>query len=213
LRLGAILAGVLLISATGYAAPVRSIDPKAEQVISRSRTTAATYTIYWRVRYSEGSGTPDHAWGATFRDGPLLRVEDVRSRAVADCAAVKGTQFDLSVGRDDYQIGRKVAQRYCGIDADRKVRSARWLGQKPGTFGLVDEVEIVDEDGTFTYQVAAKGELVGVASTWRGTNSTSVAEPMLIEYGVPTGDLFSRLSLASSKVPKAIQSRGSRPGH
>lgn len=201
---------MLLVVATGHAAPPGSIDPKAEEVISRSRTTTATYTIYWRVRYAEGAGKPDYAWGATFRKGSLVRVEDVQSRAVVDCAAVKGTQFNLGVGRDNYQIGKKVAQKYCGIDADRKMRAARWLGQKPGKVGLVDEVEIIDEDGTFTYQVAAGGELVGVTSKSRGTNFMVVAEPMSMEYGVPAGDLFSRMSLARSQVPKTVQSRASR---
>ena len=210
MRLAAALAGVLLVSAVGHAALPLSIDPKAEEVIARSRTTTATYTAYWRVRYS-GPGKPDYAWGATFRKGSLVRVEDVQSRAVADCATGKGTEFSLGVGRDDYQIGKKVAQRYCGIDADRKIRSARWLGQKPGKFGPVDEVQIVDEDGTFTYQVGPGGELIGVTSKWRSTNYLVVAERMSFEYGVPEGDLFSRLSLASSKVPKLIQSRGSRP--
>jgi hypothetical protein len=204
---------MLLIAAAGHAAPPTSIDPKAEEVITRSRTADVTYTIYWRIEYSDGSGTVDHAWGATFRKGSSVRVEDVDSRAVADCAAVTGTQFNLGVSRADYQLGKKVAQRYCGIDSDRKVRSARWLGQKPGKFGPVDEVEIVDEDGTFTYQVGSKGELLGVVSAWRGFKSLTVAEPMSIEYAVPGGDLFSRKSLASSKVPKIMQGKGARAEH
>ena len=209
MRLKAISAASLFVATIGNAAPP-ALDPKAEAVIERSRTTTATYTIFWRVIYSQGSGTPDYAWGATFRKGSLVRAEDLGSRAVADCTAGTATQFAVSIGQHDYQIGKKIAQRYCGIDADRKVRSTRWLGQKPSKFGLVDEVEIVDEDGTFTYQVAPAGELVGVTTSWRGSKDTVVVEPMSIEYAVPGGDLFSRMSLANSKVPKTIQSRASR---
>ena len=201
---------LLFVATIGNAArPV--LDPKAEEVIARSRTTPTTYTIFWRILYSQGSGgSPEYSWSATFRKGPLVRIEDSRWRAVADCAAGSGTRFYVSIGRNDYESGKKIAQAYCGIDIDRKTRSTRWLGQKPSKFGLVDEVEIVDEDGTFTYQVAPAGELVGVTTSWRGGKETVVAEPMSIEYDLPTGDLFSKMSLANSWVPKAIQSRASR---
>ena len=76
-----------------------------------------------------------------------------------------------------------------------------WLGRR---------VEIEDEDGIFIYRVAPAGELVGVISSARGSKNMTVVEPMSIEYAVPTGDLFSRMSLVNSKVPKAIQSRASR---
>ena len=209
MRLATTMFASLLVATVGNAAQP-ALDSKAEEAIARSRTTTATYTIFWRVRFSESSGTPDYAWGVTFRKGPLVRVEDVRRRAVADCAAGTGTSFYLSFARNDYESGKKIAQAYCGIDADRKVRSTRWLGQEPTRFGLVDEVKIEDEDGIFIYQVAPKGELVGVTSSARGSRNMTVVEPMSIEYAVPTGDLFSRMSLVNSKVPKAIQSRASR---
>ncbi len=210
MKLSAIFYASLFVAAIGHSAqPV--LDLKAEDVIARSRTTTAVYTIYWRVHYSQGSvGSPEYAWGATFRKGPLVRVEDLKRRAVADCAAGTGTSFYLSIGRSDYESGKKIAQRYCGIDTDRKIRSTRWLGQKPSKFGTIDEVEIVDEDGMFVYQIAPAGELVGVKTSWRGSKDTVLVEPMLIEYGLPSGDLFSRMSLANSKVPKTIQSRASR---
>ena len=201
---------LLFVATTGNAArPV--LDPKAEEVIARSRTTPKTYTIFWRIHYSQGSGgSPEYSWSATFRKGPLVRIEDNRWRAIADCAAGRGTRFYVSFGRNDYESGKKIAQAYCGIDTDRKIRSTRWLRQKPSKFGLLDEVEIVDEDGTFIYQVAPDGELVGVTTSWRGSKDLVVAEPMSIEYGLPTGDLFSRMSLAKSHVPKTVQSRASR---
>lgn len=210
MRLQAIPAALLFVATIGNAAQP-ALDPKAEAVIERTKTTPATYTIFWRVIYSQGSGgSPEYDWGATFRKGPLVRVEDLKRRAVADCAAGTGTSFYLSIGRNDYESGKKIAKTYCGIDTDRKIRSTRWLGQKSSNFGLVDEVEIIDEDGTFTYQIAPAGELVGVTTSWRGSKDTVVVEPMSVEYAVPAGDLFSRMSLANSKVPKAIQSRASR---
>ena len=186
------------------------IDAKAEAVIARSRNSTVTYTIYWRVSSSNAGGKPDYAWAATFRKGSLARLEDVQSRVVADCAAGTGTLFDLGVGHDDYRVGKKVAQAHCGVNSDRRVRSTRWLGEKDGKFGRVDEVEIVDEDGTFTYQVGADGALLGVMSRMRGSQKITVAEPMKFERTVPSGDIFSRLSLANSKVPKQAQSRAAR---
>jgi len=207
-----IAATMLLAAIAGDITQTEPIDSKAEEVIARTRTIASTYTIYWRVRIAGNSLEPEYAWGATFRRGALLRVEDLRSRAVADCSSGTGTQYYHSVGRNDYSVGRKIAERYCGIDADRKIRSTRWLGQKDSKFGLVDELRVVDEDGTFTYQVTAAGEVVGVTSVFRGSTVAVVAEPMSFEHNVPAGDLFTRTSLATSKVSRAIQSQGSRAG-
>ncbi len=196
----------------GVASAADIVDPKAEEVVARSRTTTATYTIYWRVQISDGGAKPNFAWGATFRKGTLVRVEDTGSRAVADCATMKGFQSVVSIG-NEHSNGHKIAQHFCGIDSDRRVRSARWLGQKQGEFGLVDEVQIIDEEGTFIYQVAADGALMGVSSTSRVSGFVVVAEPMSFDLRVPAGDLFSKMSLASSRVPKVIQSQASRPIH
>ena len=207
-----ISATILLAAITGDLIPTLPVDARAEEVTARTRTTESTYTIYWRVRIAGKSSEPAYAWGATFRRGSLLRVEDSRSRAVADCSVGTGTKYYHSIGRNDYSVGRKVAERYCGIDADRKVVSISWLGQKDSKYGLVDEVRVVDEDGTFDYQVTAAGEVVGVTSTFRGSTVAVVVEPMSFEHNVPAGNLFSRTSLATSKVAKAIQSQGSRAG-
>jgi hypothetical protein len=211
LRIRAIAAALLVATTASTAASGGSLDPKADEVIARSRAATSTYAIYWRVRTTSGVKDVDHAWGATFRQGSLVRVEDARSRAIADCATMKAAQFSISIGRSEYSNGPKIAKRYCGIDADRKVRSARWLGQKQGQFGLIDEVEVIDEDGTFTYQVASGGELVGITASYRGSGYEIVAEPMSIERNIPAGDLFSRSSLTQSRVPKLIQNQGSRP--
>ncbi|WP_309602044.1 hypothetical protein [Sphingomonas sp.] len=202
--LAAMLAAILPASVAG----AQSLDPAAEAVLSRARSSTSTYTIYWRVQRSDG-GSLEFNWGATFRKGSLVRVEDVASRAVADCAVGKGMQSYISIGYE-YSAGPKIARRYCGIDSDRRVRATRWVGQKQGQFGLVDEVEVVDEDGTFTYLVTVGGEVVGVTGRLRGSSTTIVAEPMSFDRTVPPGDLFSRLSLASSRVPKIVQSQGAR---
>ena len=210
MRFRLLFTGFLMIAGAASAEQSSPVDGKAEEVIARSRNSTATYTIYWRVSYSNAGGKPDYAWSATFRKGSLVRLEDVQSRVVADCAAGTGTLFDLGVSHDNYRVGKKVAQASCGIDSDRRVRSARWLGEKDGKFGRVDEVEIVDEDGTFIYQVGAEGELLGINFRSRGFKEITAAEPMKFERTVPSGDIFSRLSLANSKVPKQAQSRAAR---
>lgn len=205
-------ATILLAAIAGDAKPTALLDPKAEEVIARTRASQSTYTIYWRVRSAGKASEPYYAWGATLRRGSLLRVEDTRWRVIADCAAGTGTSYYHSIGRNDYTVGRKVAAQYCGIDADRKTRSTQWLRQKVSNFGLVDEVRVVDEDGTFDYLVTAAGEVVGVTAIYRGSTDAVVVEPMSFEHTLPTGDLFSRMSLARSVVPKVVQSRGSRAG-
>ena len=205
----AIMVALFLAATANGVTAAEPLDAKAEEVITRARTTASTYTIFWRVRIADPSSKTEYAWGATFRRGPLVRVEDLSWRAVADCAADTGTQYRLSIG-NDYLVGSKVAKRNCGINEDRKI-SAHWLGQKESKFGLVDVVRVVNQDGTDTYQVTAAGEVVGVTSTFRGSKVAVVAEPRSFERGVPDGDLFSRRSLATSMVPKKIQNQGSRP--
>lgn len=201
---------LLMAAFASEVGPETSLDPKAEEVIARSRATDATYTIYWRVSVVGGASGSYHAWGATFRQGALLRVEDMRSRAVADCSTGTVTQYGLSIGRDDYSYGTKVAKRYCGIDADRKVISTRWLGRKDGNFGPVDEIQVVDKDGTSLYQVTESGVVVRVHTTSRESDVTVAVEPISFEFSVPNGDLFSRKSLGTSRVSKQLQSRGAR---
>jgi hypothetical protein len=193
------------------AAHAESLDPKAEEVIARTRATTATYTIYWRVGGTDGSSKPDYNWAATFHRGSLHRFESKAWRVVADCAAGTGTKFYVSMGGHDYSTGAKIAKQYCGINADRDVLSSVWLGQKEGKFGEVDEIRIVDRDGTSTYQVTADGIVVGITTGEPGTNYVAVVEPIALERDLPSGDVFSRKSLASSFVPKVIQSQGSRP--
>jgi hypothetical protein len=206
--LRAIFAAMLLSATASDIAFAEPLDPKAEEVIARARTPESTYTIFWRVRIADPSSKTEYAWGATFRRGSFVRMEDLRWRVVADCSAGTGTQYHLSIG-NDYLTGSKVAKRHCGINEDRKL-SARWLGQQESKFGLVDLVQVVNQDGTDTYQVTAAGEVVGVTSTYRGSNVTVVAEPTSFERSLPDGDLFSRRSLATSMVPKKVQSEGSR---
>lgn len=208
----AIRAAMLLLAGVSGVACAESRDPKAEEVIARARTTQSTYTIYWRIRVADTSSKPEYAWAATFRRGPLVRMENLEARAVADCNAGTGTQYHLTIN-NDYLVGSKVAKRYCGINEDRKISSTRWLGQKESEIGLVDEVQVVNQDGTNTYLITGAGEIVSVISTFRGSNVAVVAEPMVFERSVPAGDLFSRRSLASSMVPKKLQSQASRAEH
>jgi hypothetical protein len=188
-----------------------AFDPKAQVVIQRTQSSSATYTIYWRNYGTYGGTKTDYAWGATFRQGPLLRYENRDKRVIADCAAGTATRFYDSIGRNEYASGPKIAKTYCGVDSALGLLSAEYLGQEQSRFGLVDKIRVADRDGTHVYLVTSEGIIVGIASNYQRSKYTIIAEPMSFDPGLPNGDLFSRKSLTSSKVSKAIQSQGSRP--
>jgi hypothetical protein len=200
-----------VLAALAGASSAESIDVKAQEVIDRSRSSTATYTVYWRVRSTERLGKPDYSWAATFSSGSRRRVENGTGRVVVDCAAGTGLQFVPGIGTGQYLGGKKVAQRNCGINAEFPIRLAKWLGQKESKFGLVDEVEVTDQEGTATYLVTAAGEIVGSTSTYAGSKYITVAEPMHFDRSVPSDKIFSKASLSNSSVPRSIQSRASRP--
>ena len=197
-----------VISSSAYSA--ERLGPKVADIIERTRTSTSTYTVYWRVRGTDGFAKPDYSWAAVFQAGPLRRVENKDGRVIVDCAAGTGVQFLPSIGHGEYSHGPKIAKRNCGIDTEHPILSAEWLGQRQTKFGLVDEVRIVRKEKTSTYEVTSAGELVGMTASYPGTKYVSVADPMLFERIVP-GDLFSKKSLATSMVPKIVQTQGSRP--
>lgn len=208
LTIVALLALVQLIPSQ---ASTPALDPKAQEVILRTHSSTATYTIYWRSYGTDGGAKTDYAWGATFRQGPLLRYESRDKRVVADCAARTATRYYDSIGRNEYSSGPKIVKAHCGIDSELGIVSSRYLGQTESKFGLLDIVRVADRDGVHIYRVTSGGEIVGVSSNYQGSKYTIIAEPMSFDRSLPAGDLFSRRSLTSSKVSRAIQSRGSRP--
>lgn len=188
-----------------------AFDPKAEEVILRTRSSAATYTIHWRSYGVHGGTKSDYSWSATFRQGNLLRYEKRDVRVVADCASGVATRYYETIGRNNYSSGAKIAKAYCGIGSELGIVSSRYLGQTESKFGLLDKVRIADRDGVHVYLVASGGEILGVSSNYQGSKYTVIAEPTSFERSLPAGDLFSRKSLTSSKVSKTVQSRSSRP--
>jgi hypothetical protein len=190
-----------------------ALDPKAQEIILRTRSSNGTYTIYWRTYGGEDGAKTDFAWGATFRRGPLLRYESRDKRVVADCAARTATRYYDSIGRNEYSSGLKIAKSYCGIDSELGILSSQYLGQVESKFGLLDKIRVADREAVHVYSVTSGGEIVGVASNYQGSKYTIIAEPMSFDQSVPAGDLFTRKSLTSSKVSKALQSRGSRPAN
>ena len=209
----AITAALVLAPLSQSQASTPALDPKAQEVVLRTRSSNTTYTIYWRSYGADGGAKTDYAWGATFRQGPLLRYESRDKRVVADCAARTATRYYESIGRNEYSSGPKIAKAYCGIDSELGIVSSRYLGQTESKFGMLDKITVADRDGTHIYLVTSGGEIVGVSSNYQGSKYTIIAEPMSFDRSLPAGDLFSRKSLTSSKVSKAIQSRGSRPAN
>lgn len=207
-----VLVALLALTPASQSQPATpALDPKAQEVIQRTKSSKATYTIYWRNYGLDGGAKTDFAWGATFRQGPLLRYESRDKRVVADCAAGTATRYYDSIGRNEYSSGPKIAKSYCGIDSEFRILSSRHLGQTDSKYGLLDKIRVADRDAVHVYLVTSGGEIVGISSNYQGSKYTIIAEPMSLERSLPTGDLFTRKSLTSSAVPKAIQSRASRP--
>lgn len=209
----AITALLALAALNQSQASMPALDPKAQEVILRTRSSNATYTIHWRTYGVDGGAKTDYAWGATFRQGPLLRYESRDKRVVADCAVGTATRYYESIGRNEYSSGPKIAKAYCGIDSALGIVSSRYLGQIESNFGLLDRIRVADRDGVHVYSATSGGEIVGIESNYQGSKYTIIAEPMSFDHSLPAGDLFSRKSLTSSKVSKANQSRGSRPAN
>ena len=198
----------LMLAASGAVSANENIDVKAQEVIERTRTTTLTHAIYYQAHSFVKGAEPKYWWSAVFHRGSLFRTESAWTRIVADCASETGTQVALRARKDRgnaYSVDPKYAKQACGISADREILSAKWLGQKPGRFGLIDQIEISEKKGSYVYSVGQRGEILGVTMTHRGDVSPIVTEAVLVEYQLPAGDLFSKESLRRSIVPKKIR--------
>ena len=198
----------LMLAASGAVSANENIDAKAQEVIERTRTTTFTHAVYYRTHsFLNGTGPKDW-WSAVFHRGTLFRTEGAWTRSVADCAGQTGTQVALRVRKDRgniYSVDPKYAKQACGISADREILSAKWLGQKPGRFGLTDLIEISEKKGSYIYSVGQRGEILGVTVTHRGDAKPIVTEAVLVEYQLPADDIFSRESLRHSIISKTFK--------
>jgi hypothetical protein len=185
--------------------PAAAIDPRAERVVERTRTTNATYARYaWNwVRDADGSSRQE--WSAEFHRGTLHRVETPRLRVVADCAERTGSALDIET-RESVE-GPQVAAVACGIAARAAVESLEWLGARDSRFGPVDLVRLVDASDERIYAVDSHGALVAFEISPRDAASRVClqGEAVATAPTLPEDDIFSTASLARSVVPEVYR--------
>lgn len=143
-------------------------------------------------------------WSAEFHRGQLHRVETPLHRIIADCS--KQTETWLNVATGELVTSERVAKAACGVNANAVVSIMRSLGQQRGRFGLVDRVELTDDDGVRTYDIDEVGALV--AATFKGSDPalylTAVATAV---WSRADSDIFSEVSLQRSAVPDQYRSK------
>lgn len=195
------LAAALVLSAPATAAPTPDGTTRAREVITRTKTTRATYAIYtWTVIRLKGA-EPTEEWSAEFNSGKLHRVETPRDRIVADCQRKTGAHYSLADGTT--KADGPIASTTCGIAYDEAIRQVAWLGKFPSPWGDVDRVRLWGAGLIRTYDVTRAGVIV--SSTFAPEDNPG--KPMLemrtvaLAKRLPGGQIFTRASLARSVVP------------
>ena len=188
---------VSLLFLIGISCPGRTahLDPKAEAVVERTRTTRATYVVYgWRSM--DGSSGD---WAAEFNSGALHRVENSINRIVADCSKMTGAAYDLATGEIDR--GAWTAKAACGIQSLTTSLSSKWLGQVETPFGRGDRILITDAVSARTYDVLDNGVIAASTYHRNSDGRDIVMEASDVSNSLPKADIFSESSLQESVVP------------
>jgi hypothetical protein len=120
---------------------------------------------------------------------------------VADCASGKGTYLNVETG--ELSSEPWVVAAACGINANKAILEKAHLGEHATPFGRVTRVRLRDEDHVRTYDILWSGAILGSTFvTPPPASKTEVRqEGVAVEQALPTGDIFSRASLARSVVP------------
>ena len=201
-RLWALAAALVLSVPAAAAEPTAPDDTaQARAVITRSKTTRATYAVYtWTIVRLKGA-EPVEEWSAEFNSGKLHRVETPRDRVVADCQRKTGAHRSLADGTT--KTGQTIANTACGIAYDDAIRQIAWLGKFPSPWGEVDRVRLWGAGLIRTYDVTKAGVIV--SSTFAPEDNPSKAmlemRTVALEKRLPKGAIFTRASLARSVVP------------
>lgn len=195
------LAAALVLSAPAAAAPAPDDTAWAKAVITRSKTTRATYAVYtWTIVRLKGA-EPVEEWSAEFNSGKLHRVETPRDRLVADCQRKTGAHRSLADGSTKFD--GLIANTACGIAYDDAIRQIAWLGKFPSPWGEVDRVRLWGAGLIRTYDVTKAGVIV--SSTFAPEDNPGKAmlemRTVALEKRLPKGAIFTRASLARSVVP------------
>ena len=201
-RLWALAAALVLSVPAAAAEPTAPDDTaQARAVITRSKTTRATYAVYtWTIVRLKGA-EPVEEWSAEFNSGKLHRVETPRDRVVADCQRKTGAHRSLADGTT--KTGQTIANTACGIAYDDAIRQIAWLGKFPSPWGEVDRVRLWGAGLIRTYDVTKAGVIV--SSTFAPEDNPGKAmlemRTVALEKRLPKGAIFTRASLARSVVP------------
>jgi hypothetical protein len=191
--------GLLALLCAGTAQAQAAIDQRAQEVIDRTRTTRANYSLFSWNHASVKEGPVLDEWSAEFNRGNLHRVETPRDRLVADCEAHTGVHVNLqtlAVSR-----GLEVAKAACGVQANSKILSASYDGRGDGRFGLADRITVRDPENLRTYEVAANGAIVGATIRSEDGRVSLKMWTVALENEAPN-DIFTEESLTESAVPE-----------
>jgi hypothetical protein len=160
-RLGFVIALVAALSNCAATSP--DPDQPAMKVIERTRDTRANYAVVSDVFVAFDGIKPQKFRGGEFHRGGFHRVEELFSRAVADCDKRNGHQLILSLG--EIESGSQVADASCGIGPFSETAKVVYLGSIEYGFGTADRVQVDDVDFKRTYDVMPDGAIV--RNIWR----------------------------------------------
>jgi hypothetical protein len=204
------LLGISACSAADGADQSQGASARALDVLERTRKVDGTYALYIWNRITPRDKEPTEEWSAEFHSGDLHRVETPRDRLIANCRA--GTGVALSLVTGEVVEGPQVAGAACGINRNRPMISAEWLGRVSTPMGEADRVRVVDRDNVRQYDVSREGVLLGAtyAENRPGRYLVLTAEAMKLDSALPHADMFDRKSLQESFVPHQFRERLAR---
>jgi hypothetical protein len=179
-------------------------DPRAAEVIVRTRRPTGTYALYQWQEIADNLAAGRSEWAAEFHSGTMHRVETPQVRVVADCATMAGFVYDVSKGqsRADPAVGLGA----CGINLGRIPTLVEYIRKEPSKFGNLDMVHIVDSTDDRYYGISDQGVIIT-------TEYVSRAEPgrclqgstLQLADNLPEQDIFTEASLSRSVVPERFR--------
>lgn len=175
-------------------------DDDPESVVTRTKTTTATYASYdWMIE-RDAEGAANDGWAAEFNAGDWHRVESASRRFLANCRTHVGYIYD--VASDETVSDDTVWVGACGIYTGTQILSVDRLPGVTTKAGAIDVIRITDRQRIRYYQVDARGVIL--RSNWTAANGSPApclqGEPIARLNTLPPGDIFSRASLARSVV-------------
>lgn len=178
---------------------------RALSVLTRTKTTRATYSLYSWNRITPPDRPSTEEWSAEFNDGPLHRVETPRDRLVANCVEKSGTAYHVATTQTF--SGSGVAGAACGIDTNTPIISIRYIGHVVDRAGEADRVEVTDAQRIRTYDVTSDGILIRTIYALNTPNKPVVleVETAALVRTLPPRNIFDVASLTESVVPDAYR--------